>query len=373
MAFRIQSDSAPDAFDGVIAGAPANATLSQLDGIIAWAAVRKLFAPVYDASGRGQPGFDPIVLYKMLLLEELYALSDVQVSVEGGDRLSFRRFLGLGAADKAPDDTTLVRFRNRLREGGLLDKARREIDRQLAAKNLSVRPGSVKVVDATLIRAATRPPKDDAPKDAEVAGAPATDAAKEAPAPGPPAAPAGGVSGDAPAPGPAQGGKKPSRIDGEAAFGGKKGRLKYGYKMHSAMDAETGHVTDFEVTPANVADTTVFERILGGKESGVLADKGYDSAKNREALARRGALDGIMRRVGKKRENTPPGRIETERNKGLSKLRSPSEGIFATLKRWRRLGRAIYRGLVKMTEQVAMAVTVHNTLKSLRLREKRAQ
>lgn len=356
MAFRIQPNAARDAFDGMIAGAPTNATLAELDEVIDWDPLRRLFAVAYDATGRGQLGFDPVVLYKMLLLEELYALSDVQVSVEAGDRLSFRRFLGLGAADGAPDDTTLVKFRARLRGHGLIDKARREVERQLAAKNLSVRPGSIKVVDATVIPAATRPPANDGPRGGSAEPVPAQDAAASQAA--------------EPAP---QQAKKERRLDGEAAFGGREGKLKYGYKMHAAIDAETGHIAEFIVTPANISDTTVFEELLREDERGVLADKGYDSARNREALRRRGAVDGIMRRVGATREKTLLGRLEKERNRALSKLRSPSEGAFATLKRWRRAGRAIYLGLVKMTEQVTLAVTVHNALKSLRLRERCAQ
>jgi IS5 family transposase len=373
MAFRIQSNASPDAFDAVIAGAPCNATLSQLDALIDWARIRKIFASVYDPSGRGQLGFDPVVLYKMLLLEELYALSDVQVAIEAGDRISFRRFLGLGVWDTPPDDTTLVRFRQRVRTGGLLDKARREVERQLAKKAVRIRTGSVKVVDATLVPAATRPPQDldameenvaeTAPVDAtgqpaaqaEVAGDAAESVAEQAPAPAPDAAPA-----------------KRSKLDRDARFGGKQGKLKYGYKLHAAIDTATGAIEEFRVTPANVADTTVFAQLLEDEEVGVLADKGYDSATNREALGKRGALDGIMRRVGK-RAKAVLGAMEAARNKALSKLRSPFEGTFAALKRWRRMGRAIYVGLARVEQQVQLAVTVHNALKLLKLQEECAQ
>lgn len=338
MAFRIQTNAAPDFFDAVISGAPTNQTLAQLDRLLNWDRLRAIFAPVYDDSGQGQLGHDPVVLYKMLLLEELYGLSDVQVSIEAGDRLSFRRFLGLSAADRAPDDTTLVKFRNRLRTQNLLGRAQQEISKQLKALGLAVQPGTIKVVDATVIEAATKPPakKEEQEEDEEQATA------------------------------------KPSKRDRDAAFGGKKKKLRFGYKMHAAIDVGTGQICQVAVTPANVSDTVVFEQLLEEEERGVLADKGYDSEKNREVLRKRGALDGIMRRVGERRRNSVLGRLETLRNRELTKLRSPFEGVFACMKR-RRLGRAIYVGLAKVTEQVMLAVTVHNLLKSLRWREKCAQ
>lgn len=74
-----------------------------------------------------------------------------------------------------------------------------------------------------------------------------------------------------------------------------------------------------------------------------------------------------MRRVGGTLMRTALGRLEKERNRALSKLRSPSEGASATLRRWRRAGRLIHLRLAMMTELVTLAVTAHNVLKSLRL------
>jgi IS5 family transposase len=229
MAFRTQSNAAPDAFDAVIAGAPANATLAELDALIDWAPVRSIFAATYDSSGRGQAGFDPVVLYKMLLLEELYALSDVQASREAGDRISFRRFLGLGVAEAPPDDTTLVRFRARVRPGALLQKARREVERQLAAHRLRIQPGSVKVVDATLVPAATRPPK----------GTSKTDTTDDKPASAPsPEAPPEPVARAAEEPSAAQEApRRRSRLDPDARFGGKKRKIRFGYNPLRLQDA----------------------------------------------------------------------------------------------------------------------------------------
>jgi len=108
-------------------------------------------------------------------------------------------------------------------------------------------------------------------------------------------------------------------------------------------------IPDFDVTPANVADTDVFEQVLGDGIAGGLADKGHDSAQNRAALEKRGASDGTMRRI---RAKCPP--------------------PIRALKRWRRLGRAVYTGNVRFREQVSLAILAHNLLKAIQRRESRA-
>lgn len=348
MAFRIQGQR--DAFDGMIAGVPANAVLEAVEALVDWGAVRSILARGYDSSGKGNEGIDPVVLFKMLILEQIYNLSDVQVSVEAGDRLSFRRFLALSAGETAPDDTTLVKFRARLRRQALLDKTHEEFNRQLSARGLFIKPGAIKVVDATVIRAATRPLKTEKP--GEEGSGPLQ---KEEQTPSGPDAPVT-VS---------------KRLDTDAAFGGKKRKLQFGYKLHAAIDAVTGMVTRFRTTPANVSDMTVFGELLDGTESAVLADKGYDSAKNRGALG--GARDGIMRRVAKKGAvglRAALNEIEAGRNRSLARLRGPSEGIFCALKRWRRLGRAVYTGILRVREQATLAVLAHNLPKAILPREK---
>ncbi|MCC6545521.1 transposase, partial [Candidatus Sumerlaeota bacterium] len=54
----------------------------------------------YDASGKGNEGIDPVVLFKMLILEQVYNLSDVQVSAEAGDRFSKRASPAIAAPSR---------------------------------------------------------------------------------------------------------------------------------------------------------------------------------------------------------------------------------------------------------------------------------
>ena len=319
MAFK-PLDSAPELFSAFLAAPPKSEVLDSLSRLVDWAALRGLMAPAYAAPGTGRPGIDPVVLFKLLLLEHLFDLSDVRVVLEAADRLSFRAFLGLGPADSPPDDSTLVRFRARLRASGLLDGLFAEVTAQMEAHGLGVREGSIRVVDATLVQAAVRPP----------------------------AAPRGG-------------GAKAPALDRDADFTVRKGRPFYGFKVHLGQDRETGLLGCPVVTPASVHDSQVFGELLIGGEGRVLADKGYDGKANRKVLRERGIADGIMARAqqGTRARRPDPGPA----NRAIARLRGTVEGANAALKRWRRMGRAAYRGLERTWAQAVMAVLAHNAMR----------
>ena len=56
-------------------------------------------------SSAGRKPIDALVLFRMLVLQSLYNLSDEQVKYQVRDRLSFTRFLGLGFESRIPDGT----------------------------------------------------------------------------------------------------------------------------------------------------------------------------------------------------------------------------------------------------------------------------
>ena len=88
-------------------------------------------AHLRDEGSPGRPGYPVLVLFRALLLQSLYGLSERELEEALGDRLSFKRFVGLSLEDATPDHTVLNRFRNQLVEQGLLEKLFGELDRQL--------------------------------------------------------------------------------------------------------------------------------------------------------------------------------------------------------------------------------------------------
>jgi IS5 family transposase len=134
------------------AGVGRNDRLDRLLTLVKWYRFEKILAGLRD-DGPGRPAYPPLVMFKALLLQSLYGLSDAELEEALLDRLSFRRFAGLGLEEATPDHTTLCRFRNRLVEAGLLDRLFAELERQLDNAGLILRRGTM--LDATLIENTT--------------------------------------------------------------------------------------------------------------------------------------------------------------------------------------------------------------------------
>lgn len=134
---------------------PTNEFLERLDRTLDWQPVGKAFEAMYPAT-TGRSLCAPLVLSKMSLLQHCYSLSDPQCEELVSDRLSWRRFVGLGLQDVVPDETTLVRFRQRLREHGLHENLLGLVNGQLQTKGLILK--TCTLVDATLLQAARRAP-----------------------------------------------------------------------------------------------------------------------------------------------------------------------------------------------------------------------
>lgn len=293
-------------------GVGRNARLEKLTQKVKWRRFERLLGGLRDG-GPGRPGYPPMLMFKALLLQAWYGLSDAELEEALGDRLSFRRFVGLSLTDKVPDHTTLCRFRGALVEAKLMEKAFAEFDRQLEAAGLILKRGTL--LDATLIEAASARPS----------------------GPGAPAR------------------------DGEAAFTKKNGATRYGYKAHVGADETWGFIRALVTTPANVNDTTPADQLIRGDEKAVYADRAYDTHARRAQLKARGVKARIMRRANKHHPEL------SQRLKRLNALiarkRARVETTFATFKRRMGLARARYLGLVKTHAQMLMAALVFNMRK----------
>ncbi len=132
--------------------------LERLSGVVKWYRFEKLLSRLRDEKSAGRPAYEPLVMFKALLLQSLYGLSDMELEEALGDRLSFKRFVGLTLEEAVPDHSTLCRFRNLLIGEGLLERLFGELDRQLDAAGLILRRGTM--LDATIIETtASRPPR----------------------------------------------------------------------------------------------------------------------------------------------------------------------------------------------------------------------
>ena len=131
-----------------------NSFLKQIDLIIDFEKLR----PILNKNGIGTKNvvglkaYDNVQMFKILLLQKYYNLSDKSVEEALCVNLLFMRFVGISLEDSVPDDTTICRFRNSLLKNKLYDKLFDHINKQLEDKNLVAKTGKSVLIDATLIK-----------------------------------------------------------------------------------------------------------------------------------------------------------------------------------------------------------------------------
>jgi transposase, IS5 family len=155
--------------------------------------------------------------------------------------------------------------------------------------------------------------------------------------------------------------------DPDARFSRKREKTYFGYKAHVAVDEESGLVRQAEMTSANVHDSRLGEALIQGDEQGFFADRAYDSQALREALDRRGLVDGIAWKVKHRRYPLEP--WQKLHNAWATSVRSGVERAFATMKRWYGMGRVRYLGLARNAchlQFIAMAMNMKRGLVLMR-------
>ena len=244
---------------------------------------------------RGRPPYPAIKMFKILLLQAWYDLSDEGVEEAVEDRFSFRAFCGFGLHEKTPDAITIGRFRNSLR--GKSDKIFQSVNKQLDKKGMIVKRGTL--VDASIIQSAVKSPS---------------------------------------------GGDQVSDKDPDAGWTKKNKTYTHGYKAHVGVDEGSDLIRKATMTSGNLHDSLGFCDSVSGDEEAVYADKAYDSEELRAELKRNQIKPRLMYRL---RMSDPYLNLKKQTNKGISKIRSQVEKIFGTFKRTYGFRRVWYRGLEK--------------------------
>src|SRR3954462_6662015 len=128
-----------------------------LNAVVPWEDFRAQLRAVWRKpdeerkSAAGRKPWDEIVIFKTLVLQALYNLSDDQVEDQIRDRLSFMRFLGLGLEDRAPDATTVWLYREKLAQAGLVEALFEAFDAHLRSRGYLAMGGPI--ADASSVSA----------------------------------------------------------------------------------------------------------------------------------------------------------------------------------------------------------------------------
>jgi IS5 family transposase len=233
-----------------------------------------------------------------LLLASWHELSDVTLAEALDDRASFRRFCGFAAHEPTPERTAFVRFRRELVARGL-DRVRFDaVTRQLEAKGVMVRTGTL--VDATLIRSAS------------------------------------------------------IRHDGEARWAGHRRRKpSHGDTAQVATDRAAVLIGSVEVTTATVHDAGQVQAVLPPEPGEVYGHCAFAGERACAAIRARGGPPQVVR------SGTWGGSEALARRKAhnarVQRIRCRIETVFGTWKRCYGLRRMRWIGLAKAGLQVRLA------------------
>ena len=290
--------------------------LDEIDRLLDWSVFERVLA-VIPVAAKGEPSFPALMMFKVLLLQRWYGLSDPAMELALFDRLSFQRFAGLSLEDETPDHSTIWRFRERLTKDGLIEQLFAELSRQLDVRGLLIKQGTL--IDASMVTSAARRPR------------------KE------------------------EGSTSPVDPDARFRADNERHRFTFGYKIHAAVDQGTNLVRNGLLTSANIQDVSVAVDLIPAEAGTVYADRGYHSKALRDHLQARGFGDGVMRR-GQKAKPLSPEQIE--RNHRIVPLRSPVEAVFGTLKRTYGFTRMRYFNAARNLAAFLLACIAYNLRRS---------
>ena len=296
-----------------------NARLERLTQLIDWAPLEALVAGLH-AAPVGRPSYPPLLMVKVLLLQQWYQASDPAMEEALWERLSFRRFVGLGLQDDAPDHSTISRFRTRLTAAGVAEPLFAAVEQQLAARGMLVKQGTL--VDATLVAAQVRRPR------------------------------GGGAGAGSPR-------------DPDAAWARRGPHARFGYKLHLGVDADSELIRRAMLTPANVNETEVADGLIAGDEGAVYGDAAYGTHARSTRLRALGIADRLMRRPNKHHPRLGP--TARRRHARIKQVRRPVEPVVGTLKRSYGYQRVRYRGLARNTTEMWFKLLAYNLRRADRL------
>lgn len=306
--------------------------LVDLSNMIDWDNFRDTLNRVREKerkSNAGRKPFDVVMMFKVLVLQHLYNLSDDQTEYQIRDRYSFCRFLDLTPHTSTPDAKTIWRFREQLVNLNLMKSLFDDFDYQLTNQGYKAQKGQI--VDASFVDVPKQRNTREENKDI-----------KE--------------------------GQKPKRFednsnvdrqkDVEARWAKKNDETHFGYKDHIVIDNGHKLIRNYEVTSAEVHDSQVFEEMLTENTSkDVWADSAYYSEEHELTLE----VMGYRSHVHKKgKRNKPLTEQDKKANTRKSKVRARVEHVFGSMTN--EMGGLYFRviGLGRAKLKIGMMNVVYN-------------
>src|SRR3989339_1091336 len=219
--------------------------LKRMDSLLDLDFTTTLHESLHD-SAVGRAPYSTKLLFKILLLQQWYGLSDSEAEEQIYERQSFQEFLGLGKEDPIPDESTIGKFRNKMVDKMMDITFFEEVNKQLESHGVEWKNGAS--VDATIV---------DVPK-----------------------------------------GRK--RKDGtntrdiEASFTKKHSRSYHGYKHTTKTSTNGKYIRDTYTSTAKDHDSIHLDKVTDETEKALFVDSGYASKELKKQFRKEGRFLGVI-------------------------------------------------------------------------------
>lgn len=307
--------------------------LDQLNKVINWDYFRDEIEQAAQYSKIGRRAHDPVLMFKIIVLQRYYDLSEEQTEFQILDRLSFQQFLGLESGGKIPDKNAIWDFKERLGPEGIRGLFE-HFDAYLAEAGLKASGG--RIIDASFV---------DVPRQRN--SREENEMIKEGKVP------------------PDWSGKKTSHKDTDARWTRKNNERHFGYKNHVKVGAKTKLVERFEVTDAAVHDSQVFKPLLDkDTDKEIYADSAYRSRESSETLEANDIANKIHLRAYR---NRPLNKRQKNMNTARSRIRARVEHTFGFQTKVMRSDRIRTIGIDRAKVQIGLSNLVYNLFRFAQL------
>jgi len=278
--------------------------LAKLNKVVQWDMFRR---PIEEAlyvepkGAGGRPPFDKLMMFKILILQKYYNLSDEQTEFQINDRTSFKQFLELKMGDTIPDQKTIWHFKEQLSNKNVSEQLFDLFVKQLMSQGIIAKEGSM--IDASFVDVPRQRNTKEDNADIKKGSVPIKFGIKD------------------------KNGKrsKLAQKDTDARWMTKSAERHYGYKDHINADEKTKLITKYSVSSAAPHDSTEIENIIDKTDKRLHADSAYRS-KDIETYLKEQDCESFVHEKGYR--GKPLSEKQKESNNVKSKIRARVEHIF---------------------------------------------
>jgi IS5 family transposase len=292
-----------------------------------------------DLSKGGRPPFCRLMMFKALLIQSLYNLSDDQLEYQIVDRASFKRFLGLKKSDKVPDSKTFWVFREQLIEKEVIEGLFTIFNETLDAAGVFANEG--KMVDASFVEVPRQRNTREENKHIKKNGT-APEKWKGKP-------------------------HKFCQKDIDARWTKKNYATYYGYKNHVKADVKTKLIEKYIVTDASVHDSQTTEELLTERDEGqpFYADSAYTGEEQEKVYRKKKVINKV---IEKGYRNNPLTDEQKASNKEKSRTRARVEHLFGFVENSMNGSFVRTIGLARAEAKIGMMNLTYNICRCVQLK-----